>query len=103
MATITANVNLPDEYIETVRWYLDKHFKVEVDTDENGTVSNAEAVAWFQDKFQETFDTFVNRGVQEAEAENVSVLPSTHQTAITSFESAKTTLEAERAKAIASS
>lgn len=71
---LSAQIVVDDQFtvqpgaVEPIREYLETNFLEEADTDENGAISNAEAVAWFSSKRQETADTFSKNAIDEAVA-----------------------------------
>lgn len=97
--TKTVNLNFESTYAPALIAYLEANFLAEADTDLNGTVSQAEALAWFESKAQNVATTFVHRAVDWAETNSPASLPVTHQTALTGKAAADAALNAEKAKA----
>jgi hypothetical protein len=99
LAAADANVTLTldNAYLPSFRAYLLAAYPA-ADTDESGAVSNAEIVAWMEDRAQNMLQTFAQRGVEWAEANDPTTLPAAHRTALTAKQAADAALTTERDK-----
>lgn len=72
------------------------NFLSEADTDENGTVSTAEAIAWHSARRQQTFNAFVAKAILDAEQRDPTLLPQAYRNALTALAQAQAALQAQR-------
>lgn len=98
MATVSINLTLDDAYVPAFRQYLAANHPA-ADTNGDGNVTGAEAIAWVQGRCQDMLNTFaIDRAMPWAEANAPESLPRAHQDAITAKTAAEAALRAERVK-----
>lgn len=96
-AEAQVTLTLDDAYVPAFREYLLLHYPA-ADADSNGTLTGAELVAWLNGRAQNMLMTFALRSVEWAEETDPTLLPQTHQDALTVKQAGDTALETERAK-----
>lgn len=96
MATITRSIDLSFEsdYAPTLVAFLEAKFLDEADASGNGSVTNTEALDWFEARAQDVVSTFHGRAIKWAEENNRGVLPATHQAALTAKDNSDAALKA---------
>ena len=69
---LSAQTRVDDQFtiqngtVGAIRAYLETNHIIVADTDENGAISNAEAIAWYSARRQETADTFTKYAIDQA-------------------------------------
>lgn len=91
--SFTVTITYNDNLVPPVIWALENFFLNDADTDQSGSVSGAEAIAFFQVKMQEVFDAWSGKLVRLAGINNPSSLPAAAQTAISDADAAITSRE----------
>jgi len=81
--------------IAPIKAFLAAKFMEETDTDEDGVVSDSEALTWFEMKAQEVVEVFKGRAIQEAALVDATLLPQAYRDALIAKEAADASLKAE--------
>ena len=97
-ATVDVSLVFADDYIPAIKEWILQTNPI-ADTDQNGVLSNAEALAWIGTESQKFWRDFTIRATREIEISNPALLPTLHQDALAVKIAADAALSAERDKA----
>lgn len=80
--SVQITLTFQNETIPVLKWMIERNFMDAADTNEDGTLSDAEALAWFEDQAQDVVTSFQVRAVTEAESnpDGFALLPAASQT-----------------------
>lgn len=95
---ITTNATIQSASVPVFRWLLEQQFLAAVDTDQNGTVTNAEGLAWLSgQKIQKDLvEKYVKDAILKAESKNRAILPQALQDALAAKDAAEADIQAQR-------
>lgn len=98
MAIINLSIEFADKYIDTIKAFMVS--RAGEFTDGKTTITNAEVLSFIEDHFQRVANRFAADSIQHVETTvDKTVLPASHQAALTALNVAQTKLSTERVKA----
>lgn len=108
---LSAQIVVDDQFtvqsgtVEAIRAYLATNHIIAADTNSNGTISNAEAIAWYSARRQETADTFTKYAIDQAVLayradQTLTTLPSDARTLLDNLIAAEAAWQAKYAELV---
>lgn len=94
-ANINVAITIPDGTIPAIITYLEEAHLEAADTNANGSVSQAEALAFFTSECQKLAVQINAEAVKRAKESDPTLLPQSYQDALTAFLASQTALQAQ--------